>query len=414
MARPVRSPGTSRFWVGLALVTGVAVVIRVVYVVASASTFFPGGDAGFYQFTGRHLAAGDGYISQIRFVLGGHGMFPTAEHPPLFPGVVGAIVKLGGDSTTAQRLILAAFIGAAVIVAVGLLGRRVGGERTGLIAAALAAVFPTLVTADASLESEPLYGLWLVLALLAAYRLMDRRDTRSAVLLGAAIGVGSLTRNDALLLLPLLALPIAVRGRDWRGLAVVCAVALAFLVPWLARNWIQFDQPLLTTNYGQGLAGSNCHPTYYGDEIGGFTILCFKLEPKRDEVDWSRDLARQGLRYARDHAGRVPLVVLARVLRGWGFYEPRDQLRIYNMQPRVQDVGIAAWYPLLLLAAAGLLVLYHRREPLLPLLAPLLATTLVLATYSGVTRYRHGAELAMVVLAAVALDALWRRRARVG
>jgi len=411
---PVRSPGTSRFGVALAVVAAVAVVVRVVYVIASASTFFPGGDAGFYQFTGRHLAAGDGYVSQIRFVLGGHQLFPTAEHPPLFPAVVGGLVKLGADSTTAQRLILAAVVGAAVVVAVGLLGRRAAGERAGLIAAGLAAVFPTLVTADASLESEPLYGLWLVLALLAAYRWRDRRDTRSALLLGATIGVGSLTRNDALLLLPLLALPIAVRIRSWRGLAVTCAVALAFLVPWLARNWVDFDRPLLTTNYGQGLAGSNCHGTYYGDEIGGFSILCFRLQPRRDEVDWSRDLARQGLRYARDHAGRVPVVVAARVFRGWGFYEPGSQLRIYNMQPRVQDVGIAAWYPLLLLALSGLLVLYRRREPLLPLAVPLVATTVVLATYSGVTRYRHGAELAMAVLAAVALDALLRRRARVG
>jgi 4-amino-4-deoxy-L-arabinose transferase-like glycosyltransferase len=405
------------FGAGLALVTAGAVTVRAVYVVASASTFPVGGDAGFYQFTGEHLAAGDGYVSQIKFVLADGELAPTAEHPPLFPVVLAGLIKLGANSTTAQRLLVACVVGAVVVVAVGLLGRRVAGERAGLIAAALAAFFPTIVTAHASLQSEPLYGLWLVLALLAAYRLNDRRDTASAIALGAAIGIGSLTRNDALLLLPLLALPVAMRGGPgrWRRLAVTCAVALAFLTPWLARNWITFDRPLVTTNYGQGLAGSNCHLTYYGEELGAFSILCFRLEPERDEVDWSQDLARQGLRYASDHARRVPVVVAVRVLRGWGFYEPGSQLRIYNMQPWVQDVGIAFYYPLLALAAAGLIVLYRRREPLIPLLTPLIATTLVLGAYSGVTRYRHGAELAMVVLAAVALDALLRRwRERVG
>ncbi len=383
---------------------------RALYVAltSSPSSYPVGGDAAFYQFTGEHLAAGDGYISPPKLLLAGE-VEPTAEHPPLYSLTLAVLIKLGANSTTAQRALIACAVGAVVVVVIGLIGRRVGGERTGLIAAALAAFFPTLVTAQASLQSEVLYGLWLTLALLAAYRLHDRRDMVSAIALGAAIGLGALTRNEALLLLPLLALPLAVAGGPgrWRRFGVTCVVALVFIAPWLGRNWIVFDRPLLSTNYGQGLAGSNCHPTYYGADIGGFSILCFQIDPGRSELETAEDLADQGLTYARDHITRLPLVMVLRGLRGWGFYDPESQLHIYNMSKPVQYVGIAFWYPLLALGIAGLLLLLRRGQPFGPLLAPLLVTTVVLVLYSGVTRYRHGTELALVVLAAVALEALF-------
>ncbi len=405
----MRPPRSFRLQLGAVAALGVGLRALYVGLTSSASSFHVVGDPAVYKFTAEHLAAGDGYISPIHFFAG--DIAPTAEHPPLFSLTLAGLIKLGANGITSQRLLVACVVGGAVVVAVGLLGRRVAGDRAGLIAAALGAGLPTLVGAGGSAESEPLYGLWLVLALIFAYRLLDRGDMLSAAGLGAAIGLGALTRNDALLLLPLLALPIAIRGGPgrWSRLAVSCVVAAGLLAPWIARNWIVFDRPVLTTNYGQGLAGSNCRPTYYGDELGFFSLSCFRLDARRSEADWSADLAHRGLSYARHHAGRAPLVMIVRVLRGTGFYEPGEQLRIYNMPQRMQDVGIALWYPLLLLAAAGLLILRRRGEPLAPLLAPILVTILVLALYSGITRYRHGAELSMVVLAAVALDELLRR-----
>jgi 4-amino-4-deoxy-L-arabinose transferase-like glycosyltransferase len=397
------------FGLRLGLLATAGAGARALYVALTSSpTSFPvGGDAAFYQFTAQHLAAGDGFISPVKLLLA-HEVEPTAEHPPLFSLLLAALIKLGADTTAAQRILIACGTGVVVIVAIGLVGRRVGGPRTGLIAAALAAFFPTIVIAQASLESEALYGLWLSLALLVGYRLYDRRDMRSAVALGVIVGLGALTRNEALLLLPLLALPLALAGGPgrWTRLAVTCVVAAVFVAPWVGRNWIVLDKPLLSTNYGQGLAGSNCHPTYYGNDIGGFSILCFQLNPRLDEVEWAEQMARQGRSYAREHASRVPIVMVARGLRGWGFYDPGSQLRIYNMSKTVQHVGIAFWYPLLLLAAAGLVLLRRRRQPIALLLAPILVTSIVLVVYSGVTRYRHGTELAMVVLAAVTIEAL--------
>jgi 4-amino-4-deoxy-L-arabinose transferase-like glycosyltransferase len=397
------------FPVRLALVAIAGSGLRAIYVAATSPHRFVG-DPAVYQFTAKHLAAGDGYISPVKFILAGQ-VAPTAEHPPLFPMLLAVPIKLGLNGTTAQRFAVACTLGAAVIVLVGLLARRLAGDRAGLIAAGLAALYPTLVAADASLESEPLYGVWLLLALLAAYRLRERRDWLSAAALGAAIGLGALTRNDALLLLPLLALPLAFGGGAGRfaRLGLTALVAVLLLAPWIARNWVRFDRPVLTTNYGQGLAGSNCHETYYGPDVGGFWLPCFRLEPHRNEAAWSADLARRGLSYARHHAGRVPVVVVARVARGLGFYAPREQLNVYDMPRRLHTPGIVVYYALLVLAALGVWLLRRMRGPTIwPLLVPLASSVLVLAFYSGIVRYRHGLELMLVVLGGIALDRLLR------
>ena len=98
-----------------------------------------------------------------------------------------------------------------------LLGRRVGGDRVGLGAAMVGAVYPVLLAADGALMSESLYGLLVASALLLALRLGERRDLASAAALGAVIGLAALTRSEGLLLLPLLALPLCLAGRIRRA-----------------------------------------------------------------------------------------------------------------------------------------------------------------------------------------------------
>jgi hypothetical protein len=63
------------------------------------------------------------------------------------------------------------------------------------------------------------------------------------------------------------------------------------------------------------------------------------------------------------------------------------------------------------LAVAGGWLLHRRRQPLAILLVPVVMVTLTALLTYGSTRFRFAAEPAIVVLAAVALDALVRRRA---
>ena len=60
----------------------------------------------------------------------------------------------------------------------------------------------------------------------------------------------------------------------------------------------------------------------------------------------------------------------------------------------------------MLLAVAGFVVLRRRRQPLFILIAPFLLVVLVSVTAYGILRFRAPADVALVVLAAVAIDAL--------
>jgi 4-amino-4-deoxy-L-arabinose transferase-like glycosyltransferase len=310
-------------------------------------------------------------------------------------------------------------MGAAAVVVIGLLARRVAGDRVGLVAAGLAAVHPALFMLDSSLRSESLYVPLVALSLLTAYRLLDEPGGRRAALFGLSIGLAALTRSEAMFFLVLLAGPVLwLPPREGRG-RLALAVVAGFLVvvgPWLARNWIVFDRPTaISTNEGGLIAGANCHSAYYTDLIG--TWACF---PQADPA-WGRNesviaghLRKRGVDYAADHGGRVPAVVGVRVLRVWDLWRPRRsavfESQIADRDLHAQQAAVAALYLLVPFAIAGAVLLRRRGQPLRVLLAPVVLVTLAAATSYGSTRFRAAAEVPIVVLAAVSLTAAIERR----
>jgi hypothetical protein len=190
------------------------------------------------------------------------------------------------------------------------------------------------------------------------------------------------------------------------------------LTPWLARCWIALDQPVvISTNVGGLLAGANCDTTYAGQLLGEWDYRCLPAERPGNEAVASTRLRDQGLRYARDHADRLPVVIAARLGRSFELYRPRQQAReeafFEGRDLRVEQAGVAMYYVLALLAVAGAVLLARRRGPWWVLAAPVGMVVFVTVISYGLTRFRVGAEPAIVVLAAVALDGLVaRRRAR--
>jgi 4-amino-4-deoxy-L-arabinose transferase-like glycosyltransferase len=361
-------------------------------------------DEAYYSTLARLVANGYGFIRPGEF-YGDHLSIPTAERAPLFTMLVAGLYKLGlagGDG----RLV-GLFTGGGTIAALGLLGRRVAGARTGLIAAAIAALYPILIAADGAMMTESTYGLFAAFSMVVAYRLIDSPSWPFALLLGALLGLAALARGEALLLAPLLLFPI-VWHHGWRreGLRAAAVTVVAFalvLLPWTVRNWSAFDRPvLIATEGGETLAGANCDPTYYGAAIGTWRFSCARFDGRGNEAEELDKAGHRGLRYARDHAGRVPLVLGARVARTWGLWEPFAVPE--GRRKWVQQVGAVVYFALIPLAVWGLVLLRRRGVPVLILLAPFVTVTLTSLLAYGQIRFRHSAELSLVVLAAVALD----------
>jgi 4-amino-4-deoxy-L-arabinose transferase-like glycosyltransferase len=394
-------------------------IVRLLYVALFARKIALFGDAVTYHEWAQTIADGVGWVRVPHPEL---GLFhvapkPSAEHPPLFSLVLAGFWKLGVHSYTAQKLVVC-FIGASTVAFAGLAGREAGGERVGLIAASLAAVYPFLWVADGALLAESLYAAFMAAALWLALRFLRTRSLVDAGCLGLAVGLAALSRGEALLLVPLLFVPLTWRERSFKAGAVMVAAFALVVAPWTVRNLSTFEQPvLISTNSNSVFAGANCEPVYHGALIGLWSFSCYGKVAPGDESQEAVEYRRQGLEYARDHAGRLPLIAAVRLARVWDLYRPLQQVQYEFLEGRsrwASRAGLVLYYPTLLLAVGGVVLLRRRRFPVWPFLAFAVAVSVVALTVYGITRFRIAVEPALIVLAAVSVDFAVRRRAERG
>jgi hypothetical protein len=242
-----------------------------------------------------------------------------------------------------------------------------------------------------------------------------------------AVGVGcallALTRAEELLLFVVLLVPLVwlsrgvARRRRLTWVALAGTAGVLVMAPWVAYNMNRFEHPVfLTTSLGPTLRVANCPGVYFGPNIGGWDFGCFRLTRFTGDASASDLQQREGaVRYARAHAGRIPIVVLAREGRAWGVFRPFQQTVLDTVggpPAGVTRLGLFVYWPLAAAAVAGGVVLRRRRVPLFPLLAFVLTVTIAVALTFGQTRYRAPAEVPIVLLAAAAVDAALPRRRR--
>ncbi|HMF04118.1 MAG TPA: glycosyltransferase family 39 protein [Acidimicrobiia bacterium] len=403
----------------LTIITIVGLAVRLAYVLLVRRDHVVGGDAFFYHVGANLLADGKGFIAPLPYVIG--STVQAADHPPLYI-VFLAIPSVFGLRSSLDHILWSTLLGTGTIVMTGMLGRRVGGTRVGLVAAALAAVYPNIWLHDGALLSETLAIFVVTTALLLAYRAWEQPSLGRVVALGAACGVAMLSRSELVLLLPallapvvLLARAITVRERLLR-LGAGTLVALVLVAPWIGYNLSRFSHPVyLSSQFEATIAGANCRDTYRGPSLGSTTSTCVKgIAPTKDESEAGIVLRDRAETFVRDNLGRVPVVVSARVGRILGLYPPGRLIDVevfFEGRERwVATLELITFYPVAIGAVAGAVVLRRRRKaPLFPLLAvPAIVVVTVAVTY-GSNRFRAPAETALVVLAAIAVDELWRR-----
>jgi 4-amino-4-deoxy-L-arabinose transferase-like glycosyltransferase len=367
------------------------------------------GDAMTFHQVAQHLADGEGFRAAFEDV-------PTAEHPPGWEIVLAAADLVGGNGYTTHRLI-GALIGTLTVIGIGFLGRRVAGDAAGVAAAALAALNPMLWGADVSLMSETLYGVLLVGALLVATR---PPTPRTALALGAMLGLATLTRGEAIGFLVLLVVPLF--WRRWRLIGASVAACVLVIAPWTIRNLVTFDAPvLISTNANTVWIGANCPETYRGSLKGYWSFRCFQpIRPDEDEAEWSVRQRSEGLEYLRDNLGRLPAVIPARLARTFELHDFGQSLYLNAQEGRAVKPmrwGIRFTWALLALSVIGGVLLVRRRAPhLLVVLAPVALVIALSVVVYGMTRFRFAAEPSLCILAAVSVAsapaALRARRTR--
>ena len=430
-----------KFWRILLAIVVVALGVRITYVavakkgpctirladgtpVGSSPSKCATGDELFYNGEANFVAQGHGFNDPY-YALSHPGAKspPAADHPPLTVMVLAPVSWLVDhpplswmideklDDHMREHRYTMVVLGTVLVLLIGLLGRRVGGPTVGLVAAGIAALLPTLWVNDGVVMSETVTGLTVVGALLCAFWLRDNPSWPRALALGALCGLAALARAELLLFVPLLAIGVAFTLRSDRAKlgAIATVAAIAVLLPWVAFNNVRFkERTFISTNDGLALVGSNCGPVYHGSAIGLTNLdQCLVPYPSGDQSQVAKVWRKRALDYMNDHKGRVPVVMLARIGRTWSVFRPGDMITFNVNEDReewVTRLGLVAYYPVLILAIAGAVVLWRRRRraALWILCVPAISVTVGVAVSYGQTRFRAAAEPSLAILAAVA------------
>ncbi len=394
------------------------------------------GDELFYNAEANNVAAGHGFTEPFTAILHpGEKSPPAADHPPLTVFVLTPVAWLAEhapldsvikeplhDHVREDRYVMV-LLGTVLVGLVGLLGRRIGGDAVGLVAAAIAALSPNIWVNDGLVMSETLTALTVVGVLLAALWWRDRPSVRRAALVGVLCGLAALARVEFALLVPLLAVAFALTlprpwADRWKHALVTVVVALVVVAPWVGFNLARFKDPtFVSTNDGLTLAGSNCDSVYDGSATGFWSLACGVNPGPGDQSQASSVLRRRGLDYVKAHSSRLPVVVLARLGRTWSVFRPLDMVQLNageDREPWVTRLGLIVYYPTMLFAIAGAAVLWRRRRraALWALLVPAIIVSINTIVTYGQTRFRAGAEPALALLAAVGIVAVVGRLRR--
>jgi 4-amino-4-deoxy-L-arabinose transferase-like glycosyltransferase len=356
---------------------------------------------------------------------------PQVFRPPGYPAYL-ALVG-GGDPGASERLALA---GQALLFAVGvfllaLIGRRVGGERLGLLAGALYALDPWSKHYVALLLSEVLAG---TLALGAAYafvRAWQERSTAWWGVSGVLVAALTLTRAVFVFAVPLLLLAAALRGRG-RALLAPGAAAAVLLVPWLAWTTSVLGKPAMAS-YGEGFnllvaAHGEGHGRSFQEVITDPAfrrdfVAAQRTAPTPAEIAADRDAHPRYVSRAdeeqraqawsllgdrlRDQPLQVSWETLYRVWFLWNahldWYQPSGA---WLVALQALDWVVLAF------AAAGAVLAIRRRGPGAALAVLLLVYSLVIGTHHVEARFAMPLRGLLLLFASLALLALADRLRR--
>jgi 4-amino-4-deoxy-L-arabinose transferase-like glycosyltransferase len=391
-----------REWMFLLLASVLTLSLRLSYnALFIGPGYVPERDAREYSDIALKLAQGQGFRLA-------NGQI-TAIRAPIFPLLLAGVYLLHGEDH-GLALFLQALIGAALVPAIYLAGKRAFDTRAGRVAGLIAATYPLLAWAGGGLLSEPLFILLVTLAMAAALGAVGENRLRHYAWLGGLLGLAWLTRPNGLWLLPFLLGWLLLVGAGTfkaraRGVLLACLAAVAVASPWIVRNALVFDKFIPTTTGGGYVAlGAYNEKVLTEPQLQGSWVNPCLVR----ELDWTcvlpevpRDAAqlRATGDFIRGHLTDLPKMFWWRFVRFWHLY------RFTHGFP--ETIGFYYYVVVTALAMAGLWITRARWRStgvLLATVACVMGTGLLL--WADV-RMRLPGEPALILLAAGLATCCW-------
>jgi tetratricopeptide (TPR) repeat protein len=418
--------------VPLAIVLIAAALFRAGYFLLYRRSIFYDGlilDSSLYDTWARSVAAGD-WIGSEAFYF-----------PPLYPYLLGVLFRAFGHSYApvyAAQMVL----GLLNLILIYRIGLALFGSRTGLIAAAGAALYGPFAFYETKILGTAL-GLTLNLAALllllrAESSFPSRRPLLRWFLAGLAIGVASLCTPASVLLAILCAAAWAARclrapraRRPPGGLAVPAALlagTLVALLPVLAHNLYVAGDPLLLSGQG-GITfyqGNNARAKGLYDVVAGFSGSPDRQPNEEKQIaeretgrtlrrsEISAHFLRKGLAFIAASPGPWLALEVRKIGYLMGDYEASTEYSIYLERDWVPWLRVAV-LPFAVIAGTGAVGLIGRRRALRRerpgtalILYTLYAAAVPMLFYVS-SRYRLPLVPALLIYGASFVDSLVRQ-----
>jgi hypothetical protein len=448
----------ARRWLAVGAILLLALGLRVGEIERTA--YQPVFDAGSYLTLASEIAHSGDYLDSHRSGEGAGGTRgPTAYFPPAYPYLLAAVDLIDGHLTTRGAAVAPArysqaALGTVTVALVGLVAYECFGPAVGLVALALAAVYPVFVELSAVLVAENLLTALMLAAVWAALRARrargDGRRLGWVAVAGVLTGLAALAHvNGVVLIVPMLfaawsalAAPVASapagraaaaasgsgppalrlsrrrrrRVRSAVAVAVVVLAAVLTVAPWTIRNAIVMHRfiPIsdetgitLVGTYNAASARDRLIPykwRYYLAIPGDRHLLRrarFMTEPQLSSL-----LERQALRYTSRHP-LSPLAAsghnLLRMLELEGSYAWRASAASIGLNAATARVGVVGFWIVCLLALGGIVASAGRGAPWWVWAVPVLFALSVLPVNAETPRFREPVDPFLLLLAAGAL-----------
>lgn len=340
---------------------------------------------------------------------------PTGWLPPVYPALLGELMRLVGGVTPKFALVLFAIqaaISAATCALVAALGSALGEPRTGRVAGLAFALYPLSIwNAIYTVWDTTLVAFALTAFLWLLFRYGRGASPARAAWLGACFGCLLWINPAPLSIAPAAAVFVAHGGsrigaRGLRSVAVFSIVAFAVCLPWMLRNLRAVGAFSLRTNLGVELAVGNNddanghyqrsrHPSFDADEFVAYRAL--------GEVPYAAQRNGEARAWIASHPLRFAQLTLNRAWIFWMGEAPwSDPRRDGNKRPIDDPNSWVKWAQHALcgsLAIAGALALAWRRFEGRILLAMLVCFPIAYYVTHFMERYRFPIEPVLVLSA---------------
>jgi 4-amino-4-deoxy-L-arabinose transferase-like glycosyltransferase len=355
--RNVGSLVTRHRSVTLALICLLAIALRVAYrAYAGSADFWQNGYTLYYEIA-RNIVAGKGL-----WIDGGG----WAMRPPIYPCFLALAALAGGHYMLI--VIPQAVLGAGTAFCTFLTGNELFGQRTGMIAALLTALYPYYVVHDTALQET---GMVTFSAALAVYLLLRARNSQSFaswLAAGIVLGLSVLIRTT---MLPFAVASVAwiavlVEGAGGRKLLRASVVSLALLVAvgaWIERNYLVVGRPVLTSEAGYQFWMAHNPQTFSRYPVESIDrsddVALAALTPsERQEIealsrsefaqsDW---FLHRGLAYVEENPSAALTGAVRKVATGFSWvFSPRRE-------PLVQMTYFLSYAPISILGVLGMVL----------------------------------------------------------